>query len=95
MITIGDSCYSYKPTVRAKGRVVWVDDCFILLCDSEKIAEDLVRQAAKPTDDSLEEMNFRLGDTSKHPWKLDIGPHLQKIVSVVQEDDEIHLSAKG
>ena len=95
MITIGDSCYSYKPTVRAKGRVVWVDDCFILLCDSEKIAEDLVRQAAKPTDDSLEEMNFRLGDTSKHPWKLDIGPHLQKIVSVVQENDEIHLSAKG
>jgi len=97
MITLLNHCWDYPREIRTQGSVVWIDQEFILLCCTEDTAKDLARQLDKPIDDKLDEMAYRPGDTSKRPWKLDIGPYLQKAVQIGDycNQDFITLSGKG
>ena len=97
MITLLNHCWDFPREIRTQGSVVWVDQEYLLLCCSENTAKDLARQLDKPIDDKLDEMAYRPGDTSKRPWKLDIGPYLQKAVQIGDycNQDFITLSGKG
>jgi ankyrin repeat protein len=97
MITLLNNCWDHKREVRTKGPVVWIDQEFILLCCAGDTASDLARQLDKPIDDGLDEMSYCPDDTSKRPWKLDIGPYLLKAVHIGDycNQDFITLSGKG
>lgn len=97
MITLHNHCWDYTREIRTQGSVVWIDQEFILLCCSEDTAKDLARQLDKPIDDKLDSMAYRPGDTSKQPWKLDIGSHLLKSIHIedYSNQDFISISGKG
>ena len=97
MITLLNHCWDFKREIRTQGSVVWVDQEYLLLCCSENTAKDLARQLDKPIDDGLDEMPYRPGDTSKRPWRLDIGPYLLKAIHIGDycNQDVITLSGKG
>jgi hypothetical protein len=97
MITLLNHCWDYSRDIRTQGPVVWIDQEFILLCCTEDTAKDLARQLDKPIDDKLDGMAYHLGDTSKRPWKLDIGSHLLKSIRIgdYSNQDFISVSGKG
>ncbi len=97
MITLLNHCWDYPREIRTQGSVVWIDQEFILLCSTENTAKDLVRQLDKPIDDKLDGMAYHPGDTSKRPWKLDIGSHLLKSIHIgdYSNQDFMTVSGKG
>jgi len=97
MITLLNHCWDFKREIRTQGSVVWVDQEYLLLCNAEDTANDLARQLDKPMDAGLDEMSYRPDDTSKRPWRLDIGPYLLKAVHIGDycNQDFITLSGKG
>ena len=95
MITLLNHCWDYSREIRTQGSVVWIDQEFILLCSTENTAKDLARQLDKPIDDKLDEIAYRTGDTSKQPWRLDIGSHLLKSIHIGDYSNQDFITVSG